>query len=118
MKDRIQQIGRAAISEIDRAEDLETLESMRVKYLARKGGIAILFDELKSVPAGERPAVGKLMNEVRSLVQSRFDDRKILLEARIAPKDRSIDLTLPGRESWIGSKHPITQTLEEIERIF
>jgi phenylalanyl-tRNA synthetase alpha chain len=93
------------------------LEALRIKYLARKGLIAQLFDELRHVPPADRPAVGKALNELRSYVQERFDAERAgssSKEASAAIFDRS----LPGRPRPVGTKHPLTQTVEEVKRIF
>ncbi len=95
----------------------EQLEAYRVTYLARKGRIAALFDALKDAPAGEKPRLGKALNELRSHVQHLFDEKAAAL-ARPAAAATGVDLTLPGRKVFLGSKHPLTQTLEEISSIF
>ncbi|MBI1805359.1 MAG: phenylalanine--tRNA ligase subunit alpha [Ignavibacteriae bacterium] len=118
MIDQIEQIRRAAATEIEAASDLQALDITRVKYLARKGAIANLFDNLKTISATDRPAMGKALNELRQSVQSLFDQKKASLDLAAMPQQTSYDLTLPGRMRWIGSKHPITQTIDEIKRIF
>ncbi|HLX11529.1 MAG TPA: phenylalanine--tRNA ligase subunit alpha [Bacteroidota bacterium] len=118
MHDSIEQILQSSSEEIQAALSLDALEAVRVKYLARKGAIAGLFDQLKDVSPQERPAVGKELNTLREQVQSRFDEKKSTLEQSSSSAVAAIDLTLPGRKPWIGSKHPLTQTLDEIKRIF
>ncbi|MER3524418.1 MAG: phenylalanine--tRNA ligase subunit alpha [Ignavibacteria bacterium] len=93
------------------------LEAFRVKYLARKGRIASLFDELRNVPPHEKPSIGKHLNELRQYAQRVFDEKRATLQARPAPSE-DLDLTLPGRRLFRGSNHPIMQTLDEIKAIF
>lgn len=107
-----------ALAAIESASTIENLDQVRVRYLARKGAIAELFEGMKSLPADQRPLVGKILNELRSVVQQRFDEKKILLESSPTTPVLEIDPTLPGRMRFIGSKHPIIQTLEEIQKIF
>ncbi|HMD14881.1 MAG TPA: phenylalanine--tRNA ligase subunit alpha, partial [Bacteroidota bacterium] len=114
----IEQIRVQAHSEIELVKSIEALDDFRVKFLARKGLIAEVFDTLKIISSEERPAVGKLLNELRNSVQSLFENRKSALEKRKQSVRVAVDLTLPGRPQWIGSQHPITQTLDEIKRIF
>lgn len=114
----IKHVKQSAIAEIESATDVQALEQVRIKYLARKGQIALLFDQLRNIPSSQRPLVGKELNEVRNLVQSKFDDKRTSLEVFAKPKSSTEDLTLPGRRVWVGSKHPIIQTLDEIKRIF
>lgn len=113
----LEALRRQAEADLDAASTPGALEEFRVKYLARKGLIAALFDRLRDVPPADKPLAGKRLNELRAHVQARFD-------ARLGPQDMprpatgSLDLTLPGRRSFRGSVHPLTQTLEEIKAIF
>jgi len=93
-------------------------ENFRIKFLARSGIIAGLFDEMKSASVEQKPLLGKAMNELRQFAQTSFDEKKSSLENASKKKESAIDLTLPGRKKWLGTKHPLTQTLEEIKRIF
>jgi phenylalanyl-tRNA synthetase alpha chain len=118
MLDDIQNIRLAAEMEISAAKNSQDLEQIRITYLARKGRIGDLFDMMKNVLADERPAMGKALNELRTFVQNLFDEKKAFLDSGMSVKKEAIDLTLPGRRPWIGTKHPITQTLDEMKRIF
>ncbi|MBI4547384.1 MAG: phenylalanine--tRNA ligase subunit alpha [Ignavibacteriae bacterium] len=118
MLDKAQEVKQTALQEINLAKTFQELESFRIKFLARKGLIADLFDRMRELPSDQLPAVGKSLNELRSFVQALYEDKKNQLESAQKPKKEYLDLTLPGRERWVGSKHPITQTLDEIKRIF
>jgi len=118
MLDKIEQLRKAAAAEISAVADLQTLETYRIRFLARKGRITELFDAVKSVSAEDRPKIGKALNDLRAEVQKLFDDKKNSLENLNQAEEEHIDVTLPGRRKWIGSKHPLTQTLDEIKKIF
>jgi phenylalanyl-tRNA synthetase alpha chain len=118
MSDAIEQIRSAASAELASVNDSDQLEAFRVKYLSRKGEVSSLFDQVKDAPAADRPRLGKAVNEVRTLIQQQFDERAQEIQNRSVKPAVEQDLTLPGRMSWLGSKHPITQTLEEIQHIF
>jgi phenylalanyl-tRNA synthetase alpha chain len=107
-----------AEAEIGTARDAGDLEAFRVAFLARKGSINSLFEQLKSVPPEQKPARGKELNELRSHVQQLFDERSALLATHAGGGKAPIDLTLPGRGRARGTKHPITATIDEITRIF
>ena len=98
--------------------DARGLDEFRVRYLARKGAIAALFDRLKAVPAEERPALGKSLNELRAAVQQMLDEKSASLGGTPGRPAPPADLTLPGRRGLIGTRHPLTQTLDEIKAIF
>lgn len=94
------------------------LEDLRIKYLARKGKIARLFEELQSVPPSEKPAIGKALNELRSHTQKAYETKKQDFEKHLQAEELPLDLTLPGRPKPIGTLHPIIQTIDEIKKIF
>lgn len=118
MINQIEQLKQQLLVEIGDVNTPKQLEDFRVRYLARKGRIADLFDGMRNVPPDQRPAVGKALNELRSLAQSKFDEKKTLLEQSEKQTEARLDLTLPGRQRWVGSKHPITRAWEEIRQVF
>jgi phenylalanyl-tRNA synthetase alpha chain len=117
MHSEIAELRQQAETEIAAVSGSPQLDEFRIKYLARKGRIAALFDALKQVSSEEKPVLGKALNELRGHVQSLFDQKSASLSAR-PQAATSFDVTLPGRRSLRGSKHPITQTLDEIKAIF
>jgi len=114
----IEQLKSEILAKIDLVETSDDLEKFRIQYLARKGAIAQLFDGLREVPQSDKPALGKALNELRNLAQTKFDEKKKILESGTRKAEEFIDLTLPGRRRFIGAKHPVMQTLDEIKRIF
>lgn len=119
MNEKIEDIRRRILSALEELRTEQDLENFRIQFLARNGLIANLFDEIKTLSSQEKPSVGKLLNELRTLAQTRYDEIKKTLTSR-QPRAAalSLDLSLPGRKRWIGSKHPITQTMDEIVQIF
>lgn len=118
MLNRIEQLRQDFFREYETVANQGDLENLRIKYLARKGLIAQLFEELKSVPPDEKPVVGKAFNELRSSAQQVYETKKQELEKSQQSKELPIDVTLPGCPKPIGTLHPITQTIDEIKRIF
>jgi len=96
----------------------EALEKFRIEFLARKGSVGQLFEELKSVPPDVKPKYGKLLNELRIFVDALYQSAKTKIESTTIVTDTFIDLTLPGRGLPLGTRHPITQTLDDIKSIF
>lgn len=105
-------------AELSSCADEKTLDAIRVKYLARNGQVAVLFEKLKDAPRDEKPHIGRLLNELRNDITSRFDDVKQRLVAARQGEQTDIDVTLPGRSVLAGTLHPVTQTIDEIVRIF
>lgn len=96
----------------------EQIEQFRITFLSRKGRIAQLFDELKDVPAEVKPAVGKSLNILRQEAQSVHDRAVEALRNQSRSRNKSLDITLPGRSQSRGHMHIVSQTIEEISDIF
>ena len=107
--------------EID-AYDLSTpeqLDQFRIAYTGRKGQLADLFDQLKTVPQEQRRAVGQELNQLKQLALARFESRQQELETAnaTAPADPTFDYTLPAVPHALGTRHPLSLVREEIVRI-
>jgi len=97
---------------------LKELEELRIKYLSRNGIVSSLFEKLKDVPKEEKPVVGNKLNALRNYITDHFNKAKLKLEGESITGENKIDLTLPGSQRQIGSKHILTQTVDEIKSIF
>lgn len=117
MLDTINTLRQQAEQDLAAAHDRSALEAFRVTYLARKGKIAELFDALRTVPAEQRPTIGKHLNALRAGIQELFDQR-LARTAEATQRAPSLDLTLPGRRPSVGSRHLLTQTMDEIKAVF
>ena len=118
MIDKIDETRKSFDENLSKVENLTSLEDLRIKFLSRKGLVSLLFESLKDVSKEEKPKVGQALNQLKIHTQSKFDELKEKLEKGQKSLDEFVDLTLPGRKRVIGSKHIITQTLDEIKNIF
>lgn len=117
----VQRLVDGALAMLSDATTEEEVESVRVRFLGKKGIITGRLRDLSAVDPAVRPALGKVLNEARAAVEAAIGKKLEELEAKRAHdllmRER-IDITLPGRKPGLGRKHPLRQTLEEIERIF
>jgi phenylalanyl-tRNA synthetase alpha chain len=119
MHDDIHRIQEIALSEIAAAKgDRGSLESLRVKYLGRKGEIAELFKKISDVGPQERSEFGRLMNALKLSVTAAIDGALGSASAAGPDARDRTDVTLPGIPAMVGRLHPITQTIERISQIF
>src|SRR2546426_1995702 len=98
MTEEIEKVRQSALSEIDAVRDIPGLDSFRIKYLSRKGAVARLFEKLRNAPASERPALGKKLNELRSSVQSIFQQKEASIGSQANRQGLTVDLTLRSEE--------------------
>ena len=96
------------------------LDAFRISYLGRKGRLADLFDQLKTVPADEKRAVGQQLNALKQQAQALFDTAQLTAEATAnnAPANPDFDYTLPPVPQALGTRHPLSLVREEMLRIF
>ncbi|MDH5611400.1 MAG: phenylalanine--tRNA ligase subunit alpha [Gammaproteobacteria bacterium] len=108
-------------AEIAAADNLETLDLIRVRCLGKNGDLTALLKALGGLPADERKAAGQDINNAKQAVQQLLEVRKSSLEeaqlqARLV--NECVDVTLPGRGQRNGGLHPVTRTMERIESLF
>jgi len=106
---------------IKAAIDLKTLESLRVEYLGKSGCLTQLLKTLGTLPLEERPLFGQAVNEAKETFTVLWQQKKQHLESEVLAQFLAMDkrdVTLPGRGLDLGSLHPITNTLAQIEQWF
>lgn len=121
MKERLKAIQDACLAKIDMAEKLDTLNEIRVEFLGKKGQLTEVLKSMKDVPAEERPKVGQMVNEARSVIENRLEEVKTAFARKIREekmKAETIDVTLPAKSLESGHRHPNNVALREVERIF
>ena len=109
----IEKVKSSFIEDISKANTVDELDLLDIKYLGRQGEINKLF---KSLPIKENPLVGKEINELKNLCSNLLSDTVAKLLSQ-TPKEE-LDVTIPGIQLPKGSRHLITQAIEEIEGIF
>ncbi len=99
-----------------KADNPKTLDALRVSYLGRSGEITTLRRGIGGLPAVERPAAGKTVNEVGEALEALLqtaESRVQLREFDDALKV-SIDVTYPSIAPELGSIHPIRRMMDDI----
>ncbi len=117
----IEQLVADARQQIDDAQDLAGLDEVRVRYLGKSGLLTAQLKQLGRLPAEARPAAGQAINQAKQTLQEAIEQRRQTLEQAVLQARLSaerVDVTLPGRGQGQGGLHPVTRTLERIERLF
>ncbi len=113
----LKQTQKEALKEIEQASQLENLDQVRIKYLGRKGILTSLLKSLKDFPDEERPALGKISNQLKVEIENILSQKSQELKTAHQREVEFFDYTLPGRRDWQGKLHPITQIGERIIQI-
>ena len=121
MKDKLAKIVEDALARIESSEQLDTLNDIRVFYLGKKGELTSVLKSMKDVLPEDRPKVGQMVNDTRSIIEEKLEEKKTAFEKKLREekiKSETIDVTLPGKLPQMGHRHPNTIALEDLERIF
>lgn len=121
MKEKLQEIKNQALQSLEKIQDLGELNDLRVKYLGKKGLITEVLRGMGKLSAEERPLIGQLANEIRDEIEQSLAQKNQALSSAqkaLRLKAETIDITLPGRETKLGKKHPLSQVIADVEAIF
>ena len=120
MNEIIEAVNRAAADAESRAAtaNAAALEALRIEYLGRNGLFPELSKKMGGVPPEQRKATGSAFNQGRTRIQQALDAAAARLGGSGKTAGDAIDLTLPGRRSGVGHRHPITQLADECVAVF
>ncbi|TYP49817.1 phenylalanine--tRNA ligase subunit alpha [Thermosediminibacter litoriperuensis] len=120
MKQELINLKEEALRALETAGNLEELNDLRIKFLGKKGKLTVILRGMADLKPEERPAIGKLANEIKEILEEKFSQKSLELK-EIAKKERlkkeAIDVTIPSKVA-LGHKHPLTLVLDEIKEIF
>lgn len=120
MKEQLANIKSEALAAIAGSETTAALDSVRVKYLGKKGELTAVLKQMANCPP-RTPVIGQIANEVRETLtqaiaaqNTRLEEKA--LEERLAAE--TLDVSIPGKKTPLGHKHPITTIIDEMKDIF
>lgn len=121
LENRLQDLETRALAALQGAADSAQLEAARQQFFGKKSELTQVLRGMGALPAEERPRVGQQVNQTRDNLENALTARAATLEraemdARLASE--TIDVTLPPPDINFGRRHPITQTMDDIIRIF
>lgn len=120
MKNKILGLKTKALEETKTAKNIQDLDSLRIKYLGRKGKVNVLLKEIAKLPILERARLGKLANEVKSDLDKALKEKlRYLQSTKLKDLEKEwLDVTAPGKRPPQGHLHLVTLAIREISEIF
>jgi len=115
MLEQIEKIKKDILSSLSQSS--EETESFRLKYLSKKGVISELFESFKLLPPEQKKIIGQKINEVKQLAQGKLEEFRASGD-QTSVKSEVQDLTRPGIQLPLGSRHPVSIVRSEIIDIF
>lgn len=119
MEELLKKIKAAALLELARSD--ADLESLRVRFLGKKGELTAVLRGMGALSAEERPRMGQLANDVRAAIEAAIAVRGAELKERMLQKrltEEKLDVTMPGEAPRMGHRHPLNRVQREMEEIF
>lgn len=121
LKEQLDNIQKQALTEIQNASDIKSVDDLKIRLLGKKGELTAILKQMGKLSAEERPVIGQLANEVRQVIETDIARRREQLksldtERRL--KKEVIDVTLPGKRTEQGGRHPLNIVLDELKEIF
>ena len=121
MQEKLSKILEQAKEQLKEVRSIQDAEAVKVKILGKKGELTGILRSMGGLSPEQRKEFGMAANKTRADIEQMLEETlsKLKEEAKNARfKAEKIDVTEPGRPYKIGTKHPLTITIEEISRIF
>ena len=120
MLEKLSRLREDVLEKLNNVGNLDELNDLKVKFLGKKGEFTAIMKGMAEIAAEKRAEFGKVTNELKVVLQDRFDEKFNTLKEMAKQerlKNETIDITLPGRKANEGSLHPLTKTVAEIKEI-
>lgn len=121
MREKLEALKQTVDVELRSASSSKDLETLRVKYLGKKGELTQILKQMGSLSAEERPIMGSLANDVRQFIEDSLATYASKIEAHeltLQFESEAVDVTLPGTKISLGHRHPMTTLLDEVKEVF
>jgi phenylalanyl-tRNA synthetase alpha chain len=121
MSDKIEEIKKEALQQLDGLDNIKDMEAWRIHYLGKKSPLTQILRSLGTLSIDEKKAIGAAANRLKTFLEDSAAQKGQTLrdtELSKVAKGESFDISLPGRPYPVGRLHPITQTINEICNIF
>ncbi|MDI9494478.1 MAG: phenylalanine--tRNA ligase subunit alpha [Bacillota bacterium] len=121
MQTKLTAILQEAKEQLQNASTIAETEEIRVRFLGKKGKLTEILRSMGSLDTEERKVVGQAANQTRSEIEAMLAEKYAAVkeaEKQQKFKAERIDVTEPGKQRALGTRHLITITIDEITRIF
>ncbi len=117
IREELERIGRETMEDLQKVTDTQALEQLKVKVLGKKGSLTALLRGMGALPADERPKMGQIINEHRTMLQEALEQKLQELsrkEKEFRLQKEALDITEPRDPVEIGAVHPTQAVLRQV----
>ena len=121
MKEKLEQIKKDALKQVESVKDAKSLNEIRVGVLGKQGQLTAILRGMRDVAPEDRPMVGALVNETRDAIEGAIkakEDEFANAELEKKLKSEQIDISLPATKIAIGAPNILERLIEEFEEVF
>ncbi len=118
MKEELLSLKNNALSLILEANSKKELEELKIQFLGRNGDLTTAMKGITKVSKEEKPEIGKLINEIKTIIEDAIAEKLASVNSRISKNESTLDVTEPGIRPQLGNLHLVTQAIREITDIF
>ena len=121
MQEKLKGIIEDAKSQLENSASMKDIEEVRVKMLGKKGRITEILKNMGKLPPEEKKVIGKEANMIKKQIEQMVNEKSEAMKQAAKEKRfqiETIDVTEPGAEYNLGTRHPITQVIDEVLEIF
>lgn len=118
LEKKLQQIQNTILGQINQISDISKLGEFKTSVLGKRGELAELLKEIPKLPANDRAAFGKKVNQVKNNLEKIFNQKVSSLPSQPSAIFSPLDPTFPGIKLNLGHLHPITQVSKRAVSIF
>ncbi|OCN05171.1 phenylalanine--tRNA ligase subunit alpha [Erysipelotrichaceae bacterium MTC7] len=119
--EKLETLRQEGIAKIEACTSTKELQDVRVLYLGKKGPIQEVMKMMKDLSPEEKPKFGQQVNEIKQLLASKIEEKKVVLEEKEVNEKlvkEKIDITLSGLKPNLGNLHPLIMVQQELEDLF
>ena len=112
MNEKLDEILKNGLEEIEKCTDLKALDEVRVKFLGKQGELTAILRNMKEIPPEERKNVGMRANTIREKLENALGEKNNKMEEEELLADMAkekIDITMPSKGVKKGALHPLTR---------
>ena len=119
LKETIEAVRKSFLAALDSfPSDPHEIDALKSSYFGRKGELAALYAQMGSIAPEDRPNAGKAINTLKEECSRLFEEQEKKYITLDSSQADQLDYTLPGEVQRLGSRHPISKTLQEVKDIF
>jgi len=114
---RLQEIKQSALKDFQKAQNTNELYQFKVQYLGKSGALTEVMKLMATLPKEEKPLFGKWVNEVKSELETVYQQVEQSLKNREIEQqmlNEKLDLSFSTATQPVGHEHPVHKVTHEI----